>query len=65
MTARPQTAFEIDALTRARLHLAGQIAGGMCANKENMVPGGWRANIARDSLAVADNIIKLAMQGQL
>lgn len=65
MTARQQTAFDLDALTRARIHLAGQIAGGMCANKENMIPAGWRATIARDSLTLADNIIKLATQGQL
>ncbi len=65
MTARQETAFELDALTRTRLHLAGQIASGMCANKENMVPGNWRANIARDSLQVADNLIKLAVSGGL
>lgn len=65
MSARESTAFELDALTRTRLHLAGQIAAGMCANKENMVPGNWRANIARDSLQVADNLIKLAVAGGL
>lgn len=65
MSARESTAFELDALTRTRLHLAGQIAAGMCANKENMVPGNWRANIARDSLQVADNLIKLAVSGGL
>lgn len=65
MTARQQTTFDLDALTKTRLHLAGQIAAGMCANKENMVPGGWKANIARDALAVADNIIKLTTAGAL
>lgn len=65
MTARQETTFELDPLTRARLHLAGQIAAGMCANKENMIPGGWKANIARDSLDVADKIIKLAVSGGL
>lgn len=65
MTARQQTQFDLDALTKTRLHLSGQIAAGMCANKENMVPGGWKANIARDALSVADNIIKLAVQGGL
>lgn len=65
MSARESTAFELDALTRTRLHLAGEIAAGMCANKENMVPGNWRANIARDSLQVADNLIKLAVSGGL
>lgn len=65
MTTRQQTTFDLDALTKTRLHLAGQIAAGMCANKENMVPGNWRANIARDSLQVADNLIKLAVAGGL
>lgn len=65
MTARQQSTFELDALTKTRLHLAGQIAAGLCANKENMIPGGWRATIARDSLQVADNLIKLATTGGL
>jgi hypothetical protein len=65
MTARQETAFELDPLTRTRLHLAGQIAAGMCANKENMIPGNWKANIARDSLDVADKLIRLAVSGAL
>lgn len=65
MSAKQQTAFELDALTKTRLHLAGQIASGMCANGENMCNTAWRACIARDSLQVADNIIKLATAGCL
>lgn len=63
MTARQQTEFELDALTRTRLHLASQIASGMCANRENMVPGNWQAIIARDSMQLADKLIKLAVSG--
>jgi hypothetical protein len=37
----------------------------MCANKENMIPGNWKANIARDSLDVADKLIRLAVSGAL
>lgn len=65
MTARENTAFDLDALTRTRLHLAGQIAAGFAANPENMAPSNWRATIARDALDVADKIIRLATSGGL
>lgn len=65
MSARQSTEFDLDALTRTRLHLAGQIASGMCANKENYVVGAWQASIASNSLEIADKLIRLAVSGGL
>lgn len=65
MAARENTSLDLDNMTKTRLHLAGQIASGMCANKENMTNYAWRATIARDAMQVADNIVKLAVSGSL
>ena len=63
MTARQQSTFELDNLTRTRLMLAGQIAAGMCGNKENYTTPHWQASIARSSLEIADKLIKLTVTG--
>lgn len=65
MTARQQTEFELDALTKTRLHLAGQIAAGLAANPEQVSMPHWEAETARSALSVADKLIKLAVQGGL
>ncbi len=61
---RPQAQeFELDPLTRTRLHLASQIAAGLCSNPENMISMDWEGSIARSALSVADKLIRLTMTG--
>lgn len=63
MSARPETAFELDALTRTRLHLAGQIAAGLASNPEQLSMPHWEADTARAALSVADKLIRLVVSG--
>lgn len=65
MSARENTAFELDALTRTRLHLAGQIAAGLVANPEQLSLPYWEAETARAALSVADKLISLTVTGGL
>lgn len=63
MAARENTAFELDALTRTRLHLAGQIAAGLASNPEQLALPYWEAETARAALSVADKLISLTVTG--
>lgn len=65
MTAREQTTFDLDPLTRTRLHLAGQIAAGLVANPEQIACPHWEAETARAALSVADKLIRLTVSGGL
>lgn len=65
MSARQESNFELDALTRARLHLAGQIAAGLVANPEQISLHNWEAETARAALSVADKLIRLTVSGGL
>jgi hypothetical protein len=56
---------DMDTLQKMRLSVAAKIAGGMCANKENMRMSSWEAEIARASLSVADKLIHLVTAGGL
>lgn len=46
---------------KTRLAIAGRIAAGMCANKENM-GGDWRNVIARDAWDLSGKLCSLAAQ---
>lgn len=63
MSARENTAFELDSLTRTRLHLAGQIAAGLVSNPQQLAVRNWEAESARAALAVADKLLRLAISG--
>lgn len=63
MSARENTAFELDALTRTRLHLAGQIAAGLVSNPAQLACRNWEAESARAALAVADKLLRLVVSG--
>lgn len=63
MTTRQQTAFDLDALTKTRLHLAGQIAAGLVSNPEQLSMPHWEAETARAALSVADKLIRLTVAG--
>ena len=63
MTARQSTEFELDALTRTRLHLAGQIAAGLVSNPAQLECRNWEAETARAALLVADKLIRLTITG--
>lgn len=63
MSARENTGFDLDALTRTRLHLAGQIAAGLVSNPQQIALRSWEAETARAALSVADKIIRLAISG--
>lgn len=65
MTARQSSDFELDALTRTRLHLAGQIAAGLVSNPGQLACGNWEAETARAALLVADKLIRLTVSGGL
>jgi hypothetical protein len=55
---RPFTHYE-----KTRLHLAGQIAAGLCANPHVFEMRGWQGEVARDSLSMADKILLVHMTG--
>lgn len=64
MSARPSS-FELDALTKARLMLAGQIAAGLVSNPDQLALRNWEAETARAALSVADKLIQLTATGGL
>lgn len=63
MTARQQSTFELDNLTRTRLMLAGQIAAGLVSNPAQLSCRNWEAETARAAMLVADKLIHLAVSG--
>lgn len=62
--AEPQ-AFELDAYTKTRLMIAGQIAAGLASNPAQISCRNWESETARAALSVADKLIKLTVSGCL
>lgn len=65
MTARQSTEFEMDALTKARLMLAGQIAAGLVSNPGHVACRDWENEAVRISVRMADKLVRLTTQGGL
>lgn len=65
MSARQETTFDLDPLTKTRLHLAGQIAAGLASDGNQRQCRNWEAETARAALSVADKLIRLAVSGAL
>jgi hypothetical protein len=65
MSAQQQTNFELDALTRTRLMLAGQIAAGLVSDGNQRRCSNWEGESARAALLVADKLIRLVVSGGL
>ena len=64
MNARvDQQVLDLDPLTRARLHLAGQIAAGLVSNPEQLALRDWEGETARAALRVADKLLRLVVSG--
>lgn len=65
MSAREKTDFDLDALTRTRLHLAGQIAAGLASNPGHVACRDWENEACRIAARMADKIIRLTVSGGL
>lgn len=57
------TNFEVDPLTRVRLHLAGQIAAGLVSNPGHVACRDWENEACRIAARMADKIIRLSVSG--
>lgn len=65
MSAKQSTDFELDALTRTRLHLAGQIAAGLASNPQQLTCRDWENETVRVAARMADKLIRLCVSGGL
>lgn len=63
MAAREKTDFELDALTRTRLHLAGQIAAGLVSNPGHVECCDWENEAVRIAARMADKLTRLIVSG--
>jgi hypothetical protein len=63
MTARQSTEFELDAMTRTRLMLAGQIAAGLVSNPGHVACRDWENEAVRIAARMADKLVRLTAQG--
>lgn len=63
MSARENTDFELDPLTRTRLHLAGQIAAGLVSNHRHTECRDWENEAVRIAARMADKLVKLTVSG--
>jgi len=63
MSARQETAFELDALTRTRLMLAGQIAAGLASNPNHVNQGDWENKAVRIASDMARKLVALHVSG--
>lgn len=58
-----ETNFELDAFTRARLHLAGQIAAGLASLPAQVSGRDFEGETARVAVRIADKVIALVVSG--
>lgn len=63
MSAREKTDFDLDALTRTRLHLAGQIAAGLASNPSHVCCHDWENEAVRIAARMADKLVRLTVSG--
>ncbi len=63
MSARQETDFELDAMTRTRLHLAGQIAAGLVSNHRHTECRDWENEACRIAARMAEKLILLTVSG--
>jgi len=63
MSARQESNFELDALTRTRLMLAGQIAAGLASNPAHVACRDWENQAVRLATDMAAKLIKLNVSG--
>lgn len=63
MTARDQTTFDLDPLTRTRLHLAGQIAAGLASNPAHVECLDWENEAVRIAARMADKLVRVIVSG--
>lgn len=59
---KPQK-FEVDAWSKMRIHIAGQIAAGLASNPEELRITAYESEIARASVSIADHIISYVLFG--
>jgi hypothetical protein len=48
---------------KTRLHLAGQIAAGLCANPQTYRMQSWQGEVARNAISMADKILMVHLSG--
>ena len=63
MASREKTDFELDALSRARLMLAGQIAAGLASNPSHVCCHDWENEAVRIAARMADKLTRLVVSG--
>lgn len=63
MSAREKTDFDLDALTRVRLMLAGQIAAGLASNPNHVNQGDWENKAVRIASDMARKLVNLHVSG--
>lgn len=63
MSAREKTDFDLDAMTRARLMLAGQIAAGLVSNPGHVACRDWENEAVRIAARMADKLVRLTVSG--
>ncbi len=56
--------YQVDSWSKMRIMIAGEVASGLAANPENMNQMSWETSIARSAVFVADQIIRIVLEGR-